>query len=95
MAYDAEKTWADLVTTLGSAARNSIQHLEVGLRAWAEWNNFKDGRTNAQIATALGKTEADIQAMSASFVALKRIHDFANGDTVANLDYLSNLRDFS
>lgn len=95
MAYNADMVWSDWTKELGSVARNSIQHLEVGLRAYNEWQSFRAGRTNAAIATALSRTESEIAEMDSAFAALKALHDCANNVAVSQGDRLYSLRIFS
>ena len=49
-----------------------------GLEGYNEWQSFRASRTNAQIATALGRTESEVAELDAAFSAIKEIHDFAN-----------------
>lgn len=96
MAYNAELTWDDLVRQLGLHCRNTIQSLDIGVREYNEWQSFRAGRTNAAIATALSKPEADIANMDSAYAAFKVIYDFANnvaGPTQG--DRLYSLRLFS
>ena len=96
MAYNAELTWDELVKILASTCRNEIQQLEVGLREYNEWQSFRAGRTNAAIATALSKPEADIANMDAAYSAFKETYDFANNvASPAQGDRLYSMRLFS
>lgn len=96
MVYNTDKTWDDLVKELGSDARNAIQHLEVGLRQYNEWQSFRAGRDNATIATALTRTSGEIAEMDAAYAAFKDLYDFANNVVSPTQgDRLFSLRVFS
>jgi hypothetical protein len=78
MAYLPDLTWTDLVRNCEIACRNEMNTREESLRQYDLWQRFRAGRTNAQIATALSKTETEIGEMDAAFAVFKTIHDFAN-----------------
>ena len=97
MTYNTDETWLTISNKLSSDSRNAIQHLEVGLRGYNEWQSFRAGRTNAQIAalTGFSRTEAEIADMDSAYAGLKAIHDYANNQTPVQGDYLYSLRKFS
>ena len=72
--------WNDLVLQAVPLARRMIQTLNEGEEIYQWWQSFRDSRTDAAIATALGGTvtEADVAALSAVFDSVKECHDFAN-----------------
>ena len=76
-------------------ARQLIKSMNDGVNAYNEWQSFRAGRTNAEIATALLRTETEIGEMDACFSALKLIYDYANNQTPSQSDYLYSLRKFS
>lgn len=96
MTYNADKTWDDLSAQISSGAADTIANLYSGEALYQEWLSFAAGRTNAQIATDLQRTEEDVAAMNAAYSALKEIFDFA--DNIANpvqADRFYSLRKFS
>ena len=78
MTYNADKTWDDLSATASSGSADMINVLYSGENLYQEWLSFSAGRTNAQIATALSRTETEVAEMGAAFAAFKEIYDFAN-----------------
>lgn len=76
MTYNADLTWADLVTSLQNTGRNFSTSVREALNQYNEWQSFRAGRTDAAIATALGRTAAEIADMDAAFAAFKVTHDF-------------------
>ena len=95
MTYNADKTWENLAADAGYFAKSYIQILSNGNDAYNEWQSFRAGRTNLEIATALGRTEAEVAEMDASYSAMKLIYDYANNQTPTQSDYLYSLRKFS
>ena len=95
MAYNDDKTWDDLAREAGNAARNSILTLEAGEMAYTEWQSFRAGRTNAQIATALSVAETDVAAMDSCYSAMHTLYQCAGNVDVSQGDYFYSLRIFS
>lgn len=94
MAYTEEMTWANVVQK-GTRASNIMRSaLNDGLRLYNEWQSFRAGRTNAQIATALSQTEADVAALDACISACKDLYDCANNVAVSQSDRFFSLRKF-
>lgn len=95
MVYNGDITWADVSNTAGSVGRDVIQVLERGLREYNEWQSFRAGRTNVQIATALSRTETEISELDSAYAAYKAIYDYANNQTPTQSDYFFSIRKFS
>lgn len=93
--YIGDMTWSDLTQACSQISDNLRATLQRGLEEYNEWQRFRAGRTNAQIATAVSKAEADIAAMDAAFAAAKALYDYANNQTPTQSDYLYSLRSFS
>lgn len=96
MIYDPDMTWADLEGKAQREARSLLNGLKNGREVYREWLSFRDGRSDATIATALSKTEAEITDLRKCFLAMDEIWDFA--DNVASPiqgDRLADLRKFS
>lgn len=95
MTYNADKTWADLSGQAGSIGRQVISIIDGGLNAYDEWQSFRAGRTNAQIATALGRLEAEVADMDSCFAAFKTAHDAMNNTAITTGDYYFAIRKFT
>lgn len=95
MVYNNDLTWSDLSRDVQNAARAMITALREGERQYNEWQNFRASRTNAQIATALGRTETEVGDMDSAFAALLALHNYANNQTPSQSDYYFSLRKFS
>lgn len=78
MPYLDETTWNDHCNAAAAGCRQMIEALNRGLEQYNAWQTFRAARDNATIATALGKTEAEIADLDAGFSALKELHDFAS-----------------
>lgn len=80
MTYNADKTWENLSSRAGAGARDMITTLTAGQDNYQEWQSFRAGRTNAQIATDLGRAEAEIADMDACHAAFLELFNFADND---------------
>ena len=76
MAY--QTSWALESNAATYHAKAVIRTLNEALEKYMDWQTFRAGRTNAQIAVALGRDEADIAALDSCFSAFKEMYDFAN-----------------
>lgn len=95
MVYNNDITWVDASRDAQNASRNLITAMREGERQYNEWQNFRASRTNAQIATALGRTETEVADMDSCFAALLAIKNYANNGTPVQSDYLFSLRKFA
>jgi hypothetical protein len=95
MTYNADLTWIDLSKSLGRHANLLYSSMVEGNKQYDEWQSFRAGRTNADIATALGRTETEIAEMDAAYAAMKAIYDYANNQPPTQSDYLYSLRKFT
>lgn len=93
--YNNDLSWDTLARKCHDPADQLIRHMLNGLNAYNEWQSFRGGRTNAEIATALSRTETEVAEMDSAFSALKAIYDYANNQTPSQSDYLYSLRKFS
>jgi hypothetical protein len=95
MTYNADKTWIELSGAAGTMARSLIQVVDLGLNEYNEWQSFRAGRTNAQIATALSRTETEIAELDACYAAFLTAHNALNNVAITQGDYYYSLRKFS
>lgn len=95
MVYNNDATWADLSRIASQGAANMINNLNEGLILYNKWISFSAGRTNAQMATALAKTETEVAEMGACFSAFKELYDAANNMATSTSDRFYSLRKFS
>jgi len=95
MTYNDDLTWTDLSKIAGQQAADLISTLTDGLNNYNEWQSFRAGRSNTDIATALGKTDTQIAEMDACFSAIKELYDAANNVLVAQSDRFYSMRKFS
>lgn len=101
--YNADLTWEALVSRAGSGARGMITQLTAGLNAYNEWQSFRAGRTNAQIAAALPPkvggavvTEAEVADMDACQAAFLELFNYADNDqSPFSADRFFSMRKFS
>lgn len=78
MSYNNDLTWVDLSRQTTSITSSMIALLNQGLEAYNNWQSFRAGRIDADIATALARTAAEVADMDSAMAALKALHDFAN-----------------
>ena len=96
MPYDPDMTWSNWVQVAQIGAHELLRQINAGVNTYDEWQTFRAARSNADIATALGKTEGEVADMDSCFAAFKEIYDFA--DNVASPtqgDRLYSMRMFS
>lgn len=95
MAYDAKKGFADFEREVGTVGRNLMQAVSSAEELYQDLLVFAGGRTNAQIAAALGVDETWIDDLQAALVAMHRIHDFCENTAVTAGDHFDALRKFT
>ena len=95
MSYNNDKTWAELASDAGQMARQEIDTIDRGLHFYNEWISFQAGRTNAEIATVLGRTETEVAELAACFAGFKTAHDAMNNIAITQGDHYFALRKFS
>lgn len=95
MTYNDDLTWTDLSKIAGQQAADLISTLLSANNNYNEWQSYRAGRTNAQIATVLGKTETQVAEMDACFAAFLEIYNAANNVAVSQSDRLYSMRKFS
>lgn len=95
MTYNADKTWIEISGEAGTMARSLIQIVDLGLNHYDEWQSFRAGRTNAEIATALGRTETEIAELDSCFAAFLTAHNALNNVAITQGDHYYSLRKFS
>jgi len=78
MPYNEDTNWTTWASRGSNVANQLIGALMHVYEDYYNWQTFRAARSNAEIATALGKDEADIAALDAVFSAGKEMHDFAN-----------------
>lgn len=68
MPYDPETAWSDWVRILEVHGRDVFSAVyQARWRAYQEWTNFVSGRALTDVATDLGKTEAEVTDMDTAF----------------------------
>jgi hypothetical protein len=78
MPYDPDTGWSTWARLAESHASNAIRFLREWEEMYNDWQTFRASRTDAQIATDLGKDEAEIADLDSCFAAFSEIMDFAN-----------------
>lgn len=92
--YNDDLTWIELNKMTSHMASNTITTLVDGLILYNKWQSFCAGRSNATIATALAKTEAQVAEMGAAIGAMKELYDAANNVATYTGDRFYSLRKF-
>lgn len=97
MPYNDDTVWADWVRLLEQHGRNVISAITDGRwRGYDEWQNFRAGRDNATIATALGRTEAEVADMDAAFAVFLHLENYlTNNSPATGQDHAFALRKFT
>lgn len=95
MTYNGDLTWSDLSYKAGQYAANLIAVLNSGLNEYNEWQSFRAARSNADIATTLGKTEGQVAEIDACYAALKELYDAANNVVISQGDRFYSMRKFA
>lgn len=93
--YNNDLSWDTLARNCHYASRDLKVALNNGIDAYNEWQSFRAGRTNAEIATALSRTETEVAEMDAALSACKILYDGANNVAISQSDYMYSLRKFS
>ena len=97
MVHVDEITWDSLTARMASIGGPVLNALTDGRAANRWWTAFKDGRSDADIATALGggATASKVAQATSFFVALKDTYDFINDvASPAQGDRLADWRKF-
>lgn len=94
MVYNDDATWPDMSNMASMGAAELINTLNEGLILYNKWVSFGAGRTNAEIATALAKTEGQVAELGACFAAFKELYDAANNVATSTGDRFYSLRKF-
>ena len=100
MTYNADKNWDDLIGNelggLEKGAKDLLAAIREGQALYDEWQSFRDSRADADIATALGRTTAEVADMDSAFSAFDSITRYQNNNTPpAGIDQGFALRVFS
>lgn len=95
MAYDGKKGFGDFEREVGTYGRNLMQAVASGEELYNDLLVFVGGRTNAQIAAALGVDETWIDDLQAALQAMHWIYDFAENNSVTAGDHFDALRKFT
>ena len=94
MVFNDDATWDDLSKLATRSASTMINTLADGMLAYNKWISFGAGRTNAQIAIALSKTEGQVAEMGACFASLRELYGAANNEATYTGDRFYSLRKF-
>lgn len=96
MAYNADMTWNDLVRLLSIKNKSTMSAVREGNAEYLEFQSFRAGRSDLQIAIDLAKDEADIANMTSSFAGHLAMRQFMENDGAAlGTDHAFNFRLFS
>ena len=95
MPYNPEMTWKQWSNHAESHSTQLINSIEDGENRYQKWLRYKGAQTNADIATALGKAEADIDALHATMGAFQFMFEFMTNNSSTVGDHKSNIEDFS
>ena len=76
MPYDAEVNFLGLAADVEAKAKNLMHSSREARAAYRRWLKFRNGRTDADIATALSRTEAEVTDVRLAYKAFNESHDF-------------------
>lgn len=99
--YNGDLKWADLAKLAEAGGQTLINALVHGKDQYDEWQSFRAGRNNTQIAaalTALGPgtiSDTQVAEMDACFAAFKELHDCANNVATSTADRFFSMRKFA
>lgn len=94
MSYSGTMTSADWLYMVQVKAQNIVNLITEGEAHYKKWYDFAYGKTMAQIATALGITEAEATDMNAAFQVLKELNDALTNAAVSTADRKTKLLKF-
>ncbi len=95
MAYDKDFTWTDVVGDIEFFGGDLKQSLIAGHEQYLEWVIFRDGRTNAQLATDLSVAESSIADADIAYSSMEDLYMAATNGVVAQYNRLDALRKFT
>jgi glutaredoxin 2 len=95
MTYNDDETWENLSKLTTQTVTDTIYNLNNCHEAYQKWLSFKAGRTNAEVATALSKTETQIANMDACLQALGELWYAANNVSIDQGNRMASFRLFS
>lgn len=95
MAYDAQKTFADFEREVQTVGNDLIRTLYRCEELFKDMSVFAAGRTNSEIALALGVDVDFINDLQAAVVAFHRIVDYAEGNSQTAGQHLDLIRVFT
>jgi hypothetical protein len=78
MAYNDDLQWSDLTGIAEHFAALLKDGLIGGAEGKKEWDSFRDSRTDAQIATALGVTETAVADLNYMYTKMLDLYQFSN-----------------
>lgn len=95
MTYNADLTWTDLSVILKQHGGAVMQVLINGKAQYDEWQSYRAGRSDADIATALGRTSAEVADMDAAFASLLNLYNYLTNVSQTAGDHAFSLRKFT
>lgn len=97
MAYDGTKTWGQFEQEVQNMGRTLIEQLTRAEEFYKDMVVYQNGRSNAEIATVLGRTEAEIEDLSSAIVAFHKLFQLGEGLTTqaSAKAHLNDLRKFT
>lgn len=95
MTYVKDKTWPILSSEATAASTTLREALIHGRESFEEYIHFAAGRSNAEIAAALGVTESQVADLAACFQAFLELHNAATNQPTLQGDRFFGMRKFS
>lgn len=95
MAHQDDLTWVNWSNIASRHAKQLSASVREGMEARQEYWQWRDGRDDATIATALGISEAQATDLRLAFAAMKESHDALNNVAVTTADRMPDLRKFT
>ena len=95
MVYDGQLTYTDLANRVRNVGNGLNVSLDQAKETFEDLRVFKDGRTNAQIATFLGVDVAWVDDLETCVTSLRDIARLADGTVVTNKNFRDDWRKFT
>lgn len=76
--YDNDVVWDDLVRLAGTTGSRLLDTIEFAKRIYDKWSSLAGAKSDATIAAALSRVEADVTDLRASFDRFNEIYGFVN-----------------
>jgi hypothetical protein len=93
--YDRQKRFTDFEREIGQAGRMVIEVLTRGEEMFKDLAAYRGVKTNQDIADELGVDVTWVDDLEMAVIAMHRLWQAGDGQTVADGDYFDNLRMFT